>query len=191
MLDDEEVSFVNLKTDRGIQPYTQSRIIIPQIIDGKTVKRLRRMLFSGHEELTTVIIPDSIIRIGECAFSGCSNLISLVVSEDSNNMMLQSYRAGLTSIVFPSSLTTINDMTFKDCRSLKKIIIPPHLTRIGKAAFFECRGLEELVIPNTVTQIGEYAFWGCANLKHLVVGRKNYQAIKNDIPSGVSIYFLD
>ncbi|MEE0265288.1 MAG: leucine-rich repeat domain-containing protein, partial [Acutalibacteraceae bacterium] len=51
-----------------------SELVIPSEIDNKPVAEIERYLFENNSNLTSIIIPDSIQRIGESAFSGCDNI---------------------------------------------------------------------------------------------------------------------
>ena len=54
-----------------------SDLVIPNEIEGKTVKYIGDSVFSNCYELTSIILPDSVIEIGEYAFYSCSNLLEV------------------------------------------------------------------------------------------------------------------
>ena len=60
------------------------------------------------------VIPNSVTRIGDDAFSGCSDL---------------------TSITIPNSVTSIGHFAFENCSGLTSITIPNSVTRIDTDAF--------------------------------------------------------
>lgn len=99
----------------------------------------------GHEELTSVKLPDGLTTIGDNAFCGCK---------------------GLTEIVFPNSVESIGYMAFKGCIGLKKVDYPLNAT-VEDYAFGQCSGLEELNIPEGVVYIAYQQFSGCTSLKTL------------------------
>ena len=68
-------------------------------------------------------IPNSVTKIGPCAFFGCD---------------------GLTSIDIPNSITSIGDNAFQDCTGLTSIVIPNSVTEINDFAFYECTGLTDV-----------------------------------------------
>ena len=103
--------------------------------------------FINCEDLTTVVIPDSVTCIVDAAFYGCSSL---------------------TEIVIPNSVTSIGDDAFSHCSSLKNIVIPNSVTSIGEGAFSHCYSLKNVVIPNGVTSIGDKAFC-CSSMRRLVI----------------------
>lgn len=144
-------------------------------------------VFKNFGELTTVIIPENITKIGDKAFVNCKKLVNLTI---------------------PDSITEIGDAAFGSCEKLENIHPPASLKRIYGApfesskwhndlkaacdqnmepgyfgkhliyspynitnptiksdtvaidyrAFGECRSLQSITIPNQVERIGEYAF---------------------------------
>ena len=125
---------------------------IPSSIAGKPVTDIGYEAFAGRY-LTSVVIPDSVIRIGPSAFNSCR---------------------GLTNVTIGNSVTSIaggeSRGAFASCTSLRNIIIPESVTSIGSYAFFDCRSLEIIVIPDTVTSIGDYVFRDCGRLRSAVIG---------------------
>lgn len=82
-------------------------------------------------------IPNSVTKIGNYAFDGCS---------------------GLTSVTIPNSVTEIGDRAFCGCSGLTSVTIPNSVTSIGYSAFAGCSGLTSVEIPDDVTCIGSGAF---------------------------------
>ena len=81
--------------------------------------------FEYNETLTQVILPSSVVSIGEKAFAECKNLRSVQLAE---------------------GLEKIGVEAFAQCSALEKIYIPNSVKTIGAAAFTECTGLREMVV---------------------------------------------
>ena len=113
-----------------------------------------------------IIIPESVHRIGEYAFYGCSWLREVLIPESVTFIGEGAFdECGfLRNIVLPKLLTKIEDFTFYNCSSLTSVIFPEGLTNIGFQAFFYCTSLSSINIPNTVETIEEGAFAGCVQL---------------------------
>ena len=73
------------------------------------------------------VIPNSVITIGDLAFSDCESL---------------------KTITIPGSVTSIGRCTFSFCKSLKTITIPGSVTSIGRCTFSFCKSLKSITIPN-------------------------------------------
>ena len=96
-------------------------------------------------KICTIIIPDSVIKIGFGAFQNCIEL---------------------KSIVIPNSVRVIGDNTFCGCENLSKISISKNIETIGDGTFNGCN-LSSIIIPNSVKSIGCKAFANCDNLTHI------------------------
>ena len=49
-------------------------LIIPETVEGLTVKKVGESAFEGHTEIVSIDLPDTIIVIGKKAFKGCTSL---------------------------------------------------------------------------------------------------------------------
>ena len=124
--------------------------------------------FSGCSGLTSITIPDSVTSIGYAAFAGCSGLTSITIPDSVTSIgeYAFSYCSSLTSITIPNSVTSIGNYTlFSGCSSLTSITIPDSVTSIGNSAFYNCSSLTSITIPDSVTSIGEQAFYGCNKIQ--------------------------
>ena len=100
-----------------------------------------RIISFRNQKLTSYVIPASVTRIGEFAFSRFESLTEVVISD---------------------SVTSIGDHAFSLCRSLTEVVIPDSVTSIGDGAFSFCESLRSVVIPDSVTSIGDWAFSYCS-----------------------------
>ncbi|MBD5327654.1 MAG: leucine-rich repeat domain-containing protein [Bacteroides sp.] len=133
---------------------------ITNLVIPNTVKEIKDYVFSGCSKLTSIDIPNSVITIGESSFSDCSNVKVLNISESVTSIGANAFSScGITSVVIPNSLTSIEDDVFRRC-PLTSVVIPNAVTTIGDRAFASC-SLTSIVIPDSVTSIGDYAFSGC------------------------------
>ena len=100
--------------------------------------------FQGCISLTSVIIPEGVIAIGDNAFRGCINL---------------------SEVEIPESVITIGEFAFEYCSNISSINIPNNIVSIGHCAFFGCSKIKNIYIPESVTSLGSGAFYECENLE--------------------------
>ena len=127
--------------------------------------------FSGCKSLQSVVIPDSVTEIGSSAFYGCESLQSVVIPDGVTEIGKSAFEdcSSLQSVVIPDGVTYIGVRAFSSCTSLQSVIIPDGVTEIGWNAFSGCTSLQSIAIPNRVTEIGWNAFSGCTSLQSVVI----------------------
>lgn len=107
-----------------------------------------------------IVVPASVNKIGERAFFGCNNLISVVLPESITNIENEAFAfcIGLTEINWPANLTTIGEAAFYDTPRLSTLSFHNKLTSIGEKAFSGCSGVTTITLPNSILSIGNNAF---------------------------------
>ena len=130
-----------------------------------------RIISFRNQKLTSYVIPASVTRIEEFAFSRCESLTEVVIPDSVTNIGKRAFAncCSLTEVVIPNSVTNIGKGAFHKCESLTEVVIPNSVTSIGKGTFANCSSLTEVVIPNSVTSIGGFAFMKCKSLAEVVI----------------------
>lgn len=127
-------------------------IVIPEFVtyEGKEyrVTEIGRSTFYRCDKITSVSIPESVVRIADWSFYQCS---------------------GLTTINLPKGLTYLGTGAFEECSGLTSVVIPGSVKNIGVQAFFRCAGLTSITISMGVTSIDFNAFIGCTCLTSVKV----------------------
>jgi len=128
-------------------------------------------VFEYCTSLTSIVIPNSVTKIGDKIFFYCPSLTSIEISNSVTTIGDKMFFRcpSLTSIVIPNSVTTIGKEVFYCCTSLTSIVIPNSVTTIGDKMFYSCTSLTSIEIPNSVTTIGDEVFCNCTSLTSIVI----------------------
>lgn len=113
--------------------------------------------FEGCSKLTAITIPEGVQDMDYTAFSGCTQLESIVVSDNS-----QRYTSGGGANV------VVDENTHEIIVGCKASTIPSGVERIGNSAFAGT-DIISVTIPGTVTAIADNAFNGCSKLTEVKV----------------------
>ena len=109
----------------------------PEYIEVKDgVKAICDYAFQGLNNLHDVVLPASVVDLGEGAFASCHKL----------------FKVTMPGVEF------IGKECFALCESLKEIILPETLGKIWEGAFADCKALEEINIPSHLKIIDKSAF---------------------------------
>ncbi len=117
-----------------------------------------------------VIIPDTVIRIGNLAFSNCHNLTNLTVPNCSVGSSAFQSCISLTNVVIANGTLNIEAGEFAYCSALATVTIPGSVTNIGPNAFVMCSSLTSLPVATGVVSIGSSAFELCRGLTNVTLG---------------------
>ena len=126
---------------------------------GDSVQKIPNNAFYGCSGLTSVTIPNSVTSIGSNAFTGCK---------------------GLTSVTIPNSVTSIGDYAFRSCDSLSNVIYNAINSRMGDAdhpVFYNCNHLKSITIGDSVQEIPYYAFNDCGHISSVYFNAINCTVI--------------
>ena len=147
---------VNTTNSMQLSPWLFCRERISKVVIEDGVKYIGTNAFLGFK-MDSVVISESVTRIGKAAFSSCTNL---------------------SVINIPTGVTRIEDNTFTFCKKLNSIILHTGITEIGSGAF-AFSTLTQLTIPSGIKKIGARAFSGCKNLSAIAVdpGNMNFTSV--------------
>ena len=155
-------AMVNYSSVRSYPWYSQKDSYTSVVIEGANettgttgVTSIGRNAFR-HNNLTSVVIPDSVTSIGYAAFND-NNLTSVVIPDSVTSIEEGAFAENnLTSVTIPDSVTSIEKGAFYG-NNLTSVTIPDSVTSIGFNAFGN-NNLTSVAIPDSVTSIGNYAF---------------------------------
>ena len=108
--------------------------------------------FNDCENLTSIHLPQQVVRISDNAFRDCYKL---------------------TAIDIPGAVTAIGESAFNGCFRLSEVTLHEGLKTISTLAFMSCRALLSIGIPASVTSIAPNAFQGCTSVASITVALGN------------------
>lgn len=127
--------------------------------------------FSDMPGLRKVVLPDGLLKIGDCSFSGSRNLVQVCI---------------------PPRVVLIDDGAFKGCSSITEIQIPDGVVGIGSMAFAGT-GIKEIRIPGNIRYVDRGAFAACPNLEKVIwmprtekTGQDTHGAVRDNFPPYVA-----
>ena len=132
-------------------------------VDGVQIDVTSGYTFNTIGEHTVNYMLADKTTIGDSAFSGCTNL---------------------SSIVIPDTVTSIGTYSFFDCSSLTSIDFGKGIKTIGNAVFYYCSSLTSVTIPNSVISISTNAFHTC----YFHIGNFINNSSATGYPWGAKIY---
>ena len=187
----------------GVESYSGGplEVWIPSTVtDGSTtysVTSLRDYAFRGNATIESVVVPDSITKLGSGVFYGCPNLKSVVLpayTEIGSNTFKDCI--SLEDVDIASGTRLIGEWMFYGCTDLERITLPDSVTTIGNNAFTDCTSLRTFTMSDSVTSIGVSMFYGCTSLESVELP-DTLKSIENsmfarcssltsvDLPSGI------
>lgn len=150
--------------DGVITKYTgnKNNIIVPDVINGIVPVQVKSV-YQGEDgfkkyNMTSVILPDSVTKLSDYAFSFCEDLKYVTAK-------------GLIEI----------DSDFLNCNSLR-FLDAPHLECLAKGAFQNCVRMHKISFENSLKRLADYAFMNSGlleiNLSNLEDENQNgYQGV--------------
>lgn len=125
--------------------------------------------FDGCTLLNTVVIPETVVTIGEGAFWGCTALESINIPSSVTSLKNDAFHgcSSVISVIIPSTVTYMGRGCFSYCSGLTEVIISEGITSLPIACFAYCTSLPTVVIPSTMESIAQLCFAGCTGLESI------------------------
>lgn len=153
-------------TEPDMAPWYHLREEITRIVLPEELTRIGNLAFFGCKNLKTAVIPEYVKRIGEYAFANCENLEMLYLGVRVADIAYAAFSGctSLSALRLPDGLERIGDQAFSRCDSLVTVTIPINVKYIGAQAFSYCENLVSVDIKAYISAIPEWMFYGCENL---------------------------
>lgn len=130
--------------------------------------------FVNSSNITSVVIPNSVTKIGDNAFENCPNLETVTIGNNVTYIGTYAFKSctGLTSITFGNNVKTIDGYALQGCLSLVNVTLSDSIERIGSYCFSGCSNLTTITFGASFEAIGQCAFFECKKLDNLVFNDK-------------------
>ncbi len=151
----------------GLGTYSEKTVTIPDSFRDLPVKLVADGAFDNSDKITEVVIPDSVVTLGERAFGDCNELKTVTIGNGVQTVGNKAFFTcnQLTAVNFGTGVRSIGHEAFYGCSALKELTLPQNLTEIREHAFWGCYSLEKIQIFDKLTFIGRDAFYACTALK--------------------------
>lgn len=125
----------------------------------------------NNTSVKKVVIGNGITSIGNCTFSGCSNISSISLPNSLTQIGAHVFykNTSLSSIVIPEGVTNLSDNVFFGCSNLKSVSLPQSMRNLGSGVFWKCSSLSDISFPLNLATIGNCTFYGCSSLTSITI----------------------
>lgn len=209
----EEELTHGIKDEYGvIYSHDRKKVLSCSFVQSKCYKICEgtRIIADGafnNQSIDKIIIPSSVIKIGENPFKtdpyyNSYNNNKIKIENHSQNLLIKgsalyskdggtmiSYWGKAKHFVVPTNVKHIGTGCFSNSISLENITFPVGLESIGEKAFEDCYSLQCIDLPKGVKTIGESAFFGCENLEN-VWSLGSVEAIEPSTFEGCNLKFV-
>lgn len=210
-----EGAFVNTKKGLGYDRDYTNTYSLESIIftEDSKLKLIDQWAFQGQKALKSIVLPDSLEKIGYGAFNQCTALTKINIPKNVNEIGAFAFQmvcegGNISEITVDEDNTnfkSVDGVVFS--KDIKTIVaypvaksgrynIPADVSKIVEGAFGYCTKLTSVTIPEGVADIPENAFTYCTSLAEVklpstlkTIGKWGFEACaftSIDIPAGVT-----
>lgn len=140
-------------------PWDKQKDKIQSAVIESGVQNISAGAFSGCTALEKLSISETVTQIAPNAFGGCTALAEFEVAADNKAFSSDG------GVLFSADKELLRCPVGKEAGCT----VPSGTVAIAGGAFKDCSNLESLVIPDSVTAIGKSAFENCAALKRITL----------------------
>ena len=176
--------YVGDGTNAAVSASISGHVNVPRVLGECRVIGISANAFSNCTAITSVTVPEEIIKIQESAFTGCSGITEMTLPFVGKERGNDGVRDAAFGMIFGERSYDGGMMTRQNSAGywysggthdaycipsgLRSLTITDE-TILSRDACFELRSLRYVSLPSTLTKIGEGAFDYCINLRDITV----------------------
>ena len=162
-----------------IYPTKSKSVTIPSTYGGLPVVELGDYILCDNEKVTSVTVPEGVVKIGQDFLNSCVNLKKLNLPSTLEevgkyflydtpdlkkiNVTEGGNLASVDGVLYTSDMKTL--VRFPSGKNLKVFDVPAGVLEISNDAFAESVYLERVAVSPDVRKLGNNAFYNCKKLK--------------------------
>ena len=175
----DDASFYSVS---GIGKCYDTDIIIPPEYKGLPVTEIAPYAFYNLRSIQSIVLPESIEKIGEYAFLGCysidysefDNAYYLGTLENKYAFLILAESTDISTLKISESTKLIAPYAFSGCSMLESVTMPDSVEFIGAYAFKDCVKLKSVMLGNGIKSVGFSAFINCKSLEYTIYSGGKY-----------------
>lgn len=173
----------------------EKELVVPREINGMPVIEIGEGAFYENEILESIVLPDTLEKIGPYAFLFCRNLKDISIPESvswigsdafgerlaripwldeqtedfvivGNGILIEYNGSAYENVKIPEGVQMISS-AFTGIHALRSVTLPDSLRIIGADAFNLCLDLQTIEFPENLERIEENAFMNCTCLQKI------------------------
>lgn len=124
-----------------------------------------------NQNVTSVVIPNSVTIIEEEAFRYCSKMTSVYIGRSVTVIGDYAFaQTSLTNITIPRNVSLCGTQVFAYCENLKEVVFETgsQLQATGWGMFYNCYNLQGVIIPSNIMILNGTTFANCSSLKSVI-----------------------
>jgi len=135
-----------------------SALTLPESYNGEKYQ-IYKYAFYWRDDITSIVIPNSVTAIGTRAFDRSATIRSVYISD----------LTAWCKMTFEAGSAVLNGRNlYLNGELVKQLVIPEGVVEISDNAFTGCSSINSVVIPSSVKKIGNYTFSACSNIVEVV-----------------------
>lgn len=152
-------------------PWDEFRDLIYGVVIESGATSIGRYAFYECDNLTSVELSDTIVKMELSAFQSCDLLEYVDLPDGIKELPKQAFSncIALKNIDLPKNLEMIQDYAFSGCESLEEVSMPSEVWYVGNDVFEECRGLKTVKMSAKIRALGSEAFAFCESLESITI----------------------